>query len=73
MAVDGHLIADDEASAAEWPRWRRYLSIDALVGILGDLATTLMTCLLAYALLYPARALARRSTKSPSCRARSSR
>jgi hypothetical protein len=51
--VDGHLIDAGDTSAAEWPRWRRYLSVDALVGILGNLATTLMTCLLAYALLYP--------------------
>ncbi len=51
--VDGHLIDASAASAAEWPRWRRYLTIDALVGIFGNLATTLMTCLLAYALLYP--------------------
>jgi Mn2+/Fe2+ NRAMP family transporter len=49
----GHLIDDSAMSATEWPRWRRYLSVDALVGILGNLATTLMTCLLAYALLYP--------------------
>jgi hypothetical protein len=53
VAVDGHLIDDGAASAAEWPLWRRYLSVDALVGIVGNLATTLMTCLLAYALLYP--------------------
>jgi hypothetical protein len=51
--VAGHLIDDSEASAAEWPRWRRYLSVDVGVGIFGNLATTLMTCLLAYALLYP--------------------
>lgn len=53
MEVDGHLIDAGATSAAEWPRWRRYLTLDALVGILGNLATTLMTCLLAYALLYP--------------------
>jgi hypothetical protein len=51
--VGGHLVDDSPTSAAEWPRWRRYLSVDALVGILGNLATTLMTCVLAYALLYP--------------------
>ncbi len=49
----GRLIDDSAASAAEWPRWRRYLTVDALVGILGNLATTFMTCLLAYALLFP--------------------
>jgi hypothetical protein len=51
--VAGHLIDASPASAAAWPRWRRYLSVDVLVGIGGNLATTLMTCLLAYALLYP--------------------
>jgi len=51
--VTGHLVDDSAASADEWRRWRRYLSVDALVGILGNLATTFMTCLLAYALLYP--------------------
>ena len=34
-------------------QWRRYLTGDALVGIGGNLATTLMTCLLAWALLFP--------------------
>ncbi len=34
-------------------RWYRYLCIETLIGITGNLATTLMTCLLAYALLRP--------------------
>ena len=51
--VDGQLIDASDASAAAWPRWRRYLTVDALIGVLGNLATTVMTCLLAYALLYP--------------------
>ncbi len=42
-----------EASRAAWSSWRRYLTVDALVGIGGNLATTLMTCLLAWALLFP--------------------
>jgi hypothetical protein len=49
----GHLVDASDASAVAWRRWRRYLSVDALVGVAGNLATTLMTCLLAYALLYP--------------------
>lgn len=44
---------DSPASAAHWSRWRRYLTVDALVGITGNLLTTLMTCLLAWALLFP--------------------
>lgn len=53
VEVDGHLVDASPTSAAEWVRWRRYLSVDIMIGILGNLATTLMTCLLAYALLYP--------------------
>ena len=36
-----------------WNHWRRYLAVDSLTGICGNLFTTLMTCLLAYALLFP--------------------
>lgn len=53
IASDGALPADTPEDAAQWARWRRFLSADVLVGILGNLATTLMTCLLAYALLFP--------------------
>ena len=34
-------------------RWRRFLVVDSSVGIVGNILTTLMTCLLAYAVLYP--------------------
>jgi hypothetical protein len=34
-------------------RWRRFLLFDSGVGIFGNILTTLMTCLLAYALLRP--------------------
>jgi len=34
-------------------RWRRFLVADSAIGIIGNIATTLMTCLLAYALLFP--------------------
>ncbi|ANE56088.1 Nramp family divalent metal transporter [Methylomonas sp. DH-1] len=50
---DGFLPADAERSAQNWKSWRRFLSADILVGIVGNLLTTLMTCLLAYALLFP--------------------
>ena len=50
---DGFLPADDSDSARHWAIWRRFLSADILVGIIGNLLTTLMTCLLAYALLFP--------------------
>lgn len=35
------------------PRWKRYLVWDIGIGVGGNILTTLMTCLLAYALLYP--------------------
>jgi hypothetical protein len=53
IAAEGHLPVDSPDAAARWRTWRRYLSADALLGIGGNLATTLMTCLLAYALLFP--------------------
>ena len=37
----------------EVARWRRFLAVDSAIGILGNVATTLMTCLLAYAVLHP--------------------
>ncbi|MGR8930807.1 MAG: Nramp family divalent metal transporter [Gammaproteobacteria bacterium] len=50
---DGYLPSDEAESIRNWKMWRRFLSTDILVGIIGNLATTLMTCLLAYALLFP--------------------
>ena len=50
---DGFLPEQGAQSAQNWSVWRRFLSIDILVGIIGNLLTTLMTCLLAYALLFP--------------------
>lgn len=53
VSSDGFLPADETQSAQNWKIWRRFLNIDILVGIIGNLLTTLMTCLLAYALLFP--------------------
>lgn len=50
---DGFLPADKPQSQANWSTWRRFLSADIMVGIIGNLLTTLMMCLLAYALLFP--------------------
>jgi len=50
---DGFLPSNDSHSAQQWQTWRRFLRIDILIGIIGNLLTTLMTCLLAYALLFP--------------------
>jgi len=48
----GFLPGNDEG-LAHVRRWRRYLFWDVSIGIGGNLLTTLMTCLLAYALLFP--------------------
>jgi hypothetical protein len=42
-----------ERATPDLPRWKRYLVVDSGIGVLGNLLTTLMTCLLAYALLFP--------------------
>ncbi len=45
--------ARDSESAMRWRAWLKYLRLDAGLGIAGNILTTLMTCLLAYALLFP--------------------
>jgi hypothetical protein len=42
-----------ERATADLPRWKRYLVLDSGFGVTGNLMTTLLTCLLAYALLFP--------------------
>jgi hypothetical protein len=42
-----------EAPRATLARWRRFLAADSAIGIVGNIVTTLMTCLLAYAVLHP--------------------
>jgi Mn2+/Fe2+ NRAMP family transporter len=45
------------AAAGDLPveakRWRRFLLVDTGMGVIGNLLTTLMTCFLAYAVLFP--------------------
>ncbi len=45
-------IAEPELEQT-WRGWLRFLWADAGVGVIGNLVTTLATCLLAYALLFP--------------------
>lgn len=42
-----------ENGSQDFKRWRQFLFLDCGIGIFGNLATTLMTCLLSYALLFP--------------------
>ena len=52
VAFDTGIVPADPP-AGEIGRWRRFLAVDSAVGILGNVATTLMTCLLAFAVLHP--------------------
>lgn len=49
----GRIPEDSERDAAALGRWTRFLRWDSGIGIFGNILTTLMTCLLAYALLLP--------------------
>lgn len=53
ITCDGCLPDESPESRKRWVTWRRYLAVDSLIGISGNLLTALMTCLLAYALLFP--------------------
>jgi len=52
IPASGFVPGEDEG-LAHIPRWRRFLVWDIAIGVGGNILTTLMTCLLAYALLYP--------------------
>ena len=52
MPEAGALPSRDEG-LAHWPQWRRFLFCDISIGVVGNIITTLLTCLLAYALLHP--------------------
>jgi hypothetical protein len=52
IPASGSVPLNDEG-LAHVPRWRRFLFWDVSLGIGGNILTTLMTCLLAYALLFP--------------------
>jgi hypothetical protein len=54
MSEVGAVPADTPEAPAAVRRWTRFLGVDSGVGVIGNLLTTLMTCLLAYALLTPA-------------------
>ena len=50
---DAGFTPGEDEGLAHLPIWRRYLVWDVGIGIGGNILTTLMTCLLAYALLFP--------------------
>ncbi len=51
--TQGFVPIDSAENKALWQQWRQFLTLDISIGILGNLLTTLMMCLLAWALLYP--------------------
>ncbi|NIM10018.1 MAG: hypothetical protein GTO53_13010, partial [Planctomycetales bacterium] len=53
IPAEGYTPADSASNHLRWVKWRRYLMADAGIGIGGNLLTTLLTCLLAYTLLFP--------------------
>ncbi len=53
ISDSGFIIGDDKNSSVEFPKWRRFLILDSGIGIFGNIFTTLLTCLLAFALLHP--------------------
>ena len=50
---DSGFTPSEGEGLADIPKWKRFMVWDIGIGVGGNLLTTLMTCLLAYALLYP--------------------
>jgi hypothetical protein len=53
IPLSGSVPDDHPDTRDHWRRWRNSLCTDSLIGIVGNIITTLMACLLAYALLFP--------------------
>lgn len=53
VSTEGLLPVDHRGNHQAWRTWKRFLKTDVLIGILGNLLTTMMMCLLAWALLFP--------------------
>ncbi|MFQ5588695.1 MAG: Nramp family divalent metal transporter [Nitrospiria bacterium] len=51
--LEGWTIPGGTRPGQPLKQWRRFLWVDSGIGVVGNLFTTLMTCLLAYALLFP--------------------
>ncbi len=49
----GFVPIDDAENRSRFIGWKRYLVFDSGIGIFGNILTTIMTCLLSYALLFP--------------------
>jgi hypothetical protein len=53
MPDSGAVPSHDHEGLAHVPVWKRFMLLDIGIGVGGNIVTTLLTCLLAYALLYP--------------------
>ncbi|HEY4485129.1 MAG TPA: Nramp family divalent metal transporter [Nitrospiria bacterium] len=53
IPAEGFAPQAGSGTAGELRRWKRFLIIDGGIGIFGNLLTTLMACLLAFAFLHP--------------------
>ncbi|MFQ5596876.1 MAG: Nramp family divalent metal transporter [Nitrospiria bacterium] len=51
--LEGWTVPPKNAAGSELGKWRKFLWMDSGIGVVGNLFTTMMTCLLAYALLFP--------------------
>lgn len=50
---DSGAVPSRDEGLAHWPSWRSFMFCDIGIGVVGNIVTTLLTCLLAYALLFP--------------------
>lgn len=53
VILDSGFVPAEGISEKEGLRWMRFARVDSAIGLGGNIVTTLMTCLLAFALLYP--------------------
>jgi hypothetical protein len=54
VTLEGWRFEDTPENAFRWRRWMRTLIVDNSIGVLGNLVTTLLIALLAFAILHPA-------------------
>ncbi len=53
IPLGGAVPENGSDTRRRWRSWRTFLCVDSAVGIVGNILTTLMTCWLAFALLFP--------------------
>jgi len=51
--LEGWALSTGTKPGPALKKWRQFLWVDSGIGVIGNLFTTFMTCLLAYALLFP--------------------